>query len=65
MKITALKEIRFPFIGGKVYAAGDELEVNEAEAEALIAGELASAAVDATPSKRKYQRRDLQAENSK
>jgi hypothetical protein len=58
VKVIATKEIRFPFIGGKVYAAGDEFEVNDAEANALTLAGLTT--IDAE--KRKYRRRDMKAE---
>jgi hypothetical protein len=58
MKVIATKEIRFPFIGGKVYAAGEEFEVNDAEAAALTLAGLTTAEVE----KRKYKRRDMKAE---
>jgi hypothetical protein len=55
MKVIATKEMRFPFIGGKVYAAGEELEVNEAEAQALTLAGLTTIEIE----KRKYKRRDM------
>jgi hypothetical protein len=58
MKVTATKEMRFPFIGGKIYAAGEEFEVNDAEANALTLAGLTTIEAE----KRKYKRRDMKAE---
>jgi len=64
MKLIAMKKLYYPRgPGGRDYQAGEEFEASERDAKALTLVRAARAAEPKADAKRRYVRRDVQAED--